>query len=353
MASIPKSERLLNLVSFLLKVRRPAGIAEIKARVDGYRDSEASPSSIDRSFERDKASLRELGIPIEYVEDRDSGRFGYVIPRDAYFLPRIALTSDEAALLSAAGRFAMEGAAGPVSDALRSAVRKLQFDSPRAGSVRGTAEERFLFHRGGGEKPLADPDALRALTSAAMTRRTVRFRYYAMGADAVARRSVNPYGIGYSGGHWYLAGYDRGRKGIRVFRIDRIRGEVRRVHPDATLPEFDVPDDFRVEEHVGVPPWLFGEKSKRTKVRIRFDADVAFMVRMRPDPGDKWHTEKDGSGTLTRVVTNPDALLNWALGFGRHAEILEPAEFRERIAATLRAMADRHRRAPAKGMTHD
>ena len=352
MAAIPKRERLLNLVSFLLKARRPAGITEIKERVDGYRDSEASPASIERRFERDKASLRELGIPVEYVEDETGGRAGYMIPRDAYFLPRIALTSDEAALLSAAGRFAMEGAAGPVSDALRSAVRKLQFDSPLSGSVRGTAEESFIFHRSTGEKPSADQGALRALTAAAMTRRTVKFSYYAIGANAVTRRVVEPYGIGYSEGHWYLAGYDRGRKDIRLFRIDRIRGEVRRVHPDVTRAEFNVPEDFRVQDYVGVPPWLFG-KSTHTEVRIRFDADVAFMVRMRPDPGDAWEMHDDGFGTLTRAVTNLNALLNWTLRFGRHAEVLEPPEFRERVVAALREMAAEHRRTPPKRKDHD
>ena len=70
-----------------------------------------------------------------------------MIPREAYFLPRLQLTPSEAAILALAGRFLLAGAAGPVSDALRSALRKLQFDSPIPGEIRETAEEHFLFHR--------------------------------------------------------------------------------------------------------------------------------------------------------------------------------------------------------------
>ena len=348
MVKIPKHERLLNLVSFLLKARRPVRPNEIREKVDGYRDATASPASVERRFERDKAELRELGVPLLYLEEDVADGPGYVIPRDAYFLPRIELTPAEAAILSAAGRFAIQGAAGPVSDALRSAVRKLQFDSPIPGGIRGTVEESFLFHRRKPEGKRSEQTILSELTSAVLARRAVRFTYYAITQDKVSKRVVEPYGIGFADGHWYLAGYDRDREDIRVFRVERIRKEVKRVHPDATRPEFEVPEDFKIEDHVGVPPWAFG-KSKRVKVRMRFDADVAFMVRMRPGPGDTWETHTDASATLTREATSLDALLAWVLGFGKHVEVLNPPEFRRRVADALKAMAAMHKDQPAKG----
>ena len=116
-----------------------------------------------------------------------------------------------------------------------------------------------------------------------LNRRAVEFSYYAIGNDRLERRTVEPYGIGFSNGHWYLVANDRARKDIRVFRTDSIRGAVERVHVDSVQPEYELPPGFRVQDHVGVPPWLFG-KASRTAVRIRFDADVAFMVRLRPRP---------------------------------------------------------------------
>lgn len=352
MAAIPKTERLLNLVSFLLKLRRPVGLAEIRGSVEGYRDAEVSAASIERRFERDKASLRELGIPLTFVNEEEPGGPGYLIPRNAYFLPRIELSSAEAAILSAAGRFALAGAGGPVSNALESALRKLQFDSPIPGEVRETAEERFLFHRKRATGSAREQANLRALTAAVLARRAVRFTYYAIGQDRVGRRVIEPYGLGFSDGHWYMAGRDRDREAVRVFRVDRIRGEVGRVHPESTRPEFEVPADFQIADHIGVPPWLFG-KAERVSVRMRFDADVAFMVRLRPAPADEWREHGDGSITLTRRASNLDLLLNWVLGFGHHVEVLGPPEFRRRVAEALRAMAGTHAGRPRKGVRHE
>ena len=66
------------------------------------------------------------------------------------------------------------------------------------------------------------------------------------------------------------------------------------------------------------------------------------MVRLRPAPGDEWETEPDGAEVLTRRVTNPDALLTWVLGFGCHAEVVEPEEFRNQVIERLRRIEQLH-----------
>jgi predicted DNA-binding transcriptional regulator YafY len=344
MTVISKGERLLNLVSFLLKSRVPVGLDEIRKSVLGYKDAGAAGGVVERRFERDKAALREMGVPLRFVADTEPGGPGYVIPRDAYFLPPVELNARESAVLAAAGRFALAGAAGPVSAALHSAIRKLQFDSAVPGGVRDTAEEHFLFHRPAAARR-QDTDALGDLAAAILNRRAVRFSYRAIGKDAPGRRAVDPYGLGFSNGHWYLVGYDHDRRDVRLFRADRIDDAVVRLRPESTRPEFDTPADFRVEDYVGVPPWLFG-KSRRATVRVRIDAEVAFIVRMRPAPGDQWQDEAGGGGILTRRATQLDSLLNWVLGLGRHAEVLDPPEFRRRVIDTLREIERRHAAAP-------
>lgn len=353
MAKIRKTERLLNLVSFLLKSRWPVSLTAIRDSVVGYGESSVSPASVERRFERDKAALRDLGVPLKFVSDEEPGGSGYMIPREAYFLPHVEFDAAEAAILAAAGKLAMTGAAGPVSDALASALRKLQFDSPIPGEIRRTAEERFLFQTPGAASNPVEQANLRELTAAVLARHKVRFTYYTIGQDRVGTREVAPYGLGFSGGHWYLAGRDRDRDAVRCFRVDRIRGQAKRLHPSATQPEFSVPDDFRVSDHVGVPPWLFGQaKRPATAVRIRFDPEVAFMVRLRPAAGDKWATEPDGAEVLTRTVTNPDAMIPWALGFGRRAEVLAPEDLRARVTERLQAIARLHAGKAGKGAAH-
>ena len=58
-----KTERLLNLVLVLLYTRRPLTKAQIRRTIEAYA---AAPSAeaFDRTFERDKDELRELGIPL-------------------------------------------------------------------------------------------------------------------------------------------------------------------------------------------------------------------------------------------------------------------------------------------------
>ena len=86
-------ERLTNLVAVLLETRRPLTLEEIVERVPGYPPER---ESYRRQFERDKATLREIGVPISlealYAFDQETG---YRIHREDYELPPLDLTDDE------------------------------------------------------------------------------------------------------------------------------------------------------------------------------------------------------------------------------------------------------------------
>jgi len=61
-------ERLLNLLAFLLACPGPVTPDEIRANVAGY--GQDHPESFRRMFERDKARIRSIGIPIEVGPSR-------------------------------------------------------------------------------------------------------------------------------------------------------------------------------------------------------------------------------------------------------------------------------------------
>src|SRR3990170_7263478 len=86
-------ERLTNLIAALLDTRRPLTLEEIAERVPGY---PADPATRRRQFERDKATLRDIGVPISlealYPFDNETG---YRIHRHDYELPALDLTPDE------------------------------------------------------------------------------------------------------------------------------------------------------------------------------------------------------------------------------------------------------------------
>src|SRR6185436_10998211 len=121
-------ERLTNLVAVLLETRRPLTLEEIVERVPGY---PGERESYRRQFERDKATLREIGVPIAlealYAFDQETG---YRIHREDYELPPLDLTDDErVALHLAVTAVRLEGGAGGAG---REALLKL-------GGLEGTA----------------------------------------------------------------------------------------------------------------------------------------------------------------------------------------------------------------------
>ena len=97
-----RTERLLDLVALLLDAREPASWAELREAFPADY-GQGSNEACERKFERDKAELLELGIPISYVQGDDDLKDGYVVNREAYYLPEAGLNAEELAVLYAAG----------------------------------------------------------------------------------------------------------------------------------------------------------------------------------------------------------------------------------------------------------
>ena len=92
----------MNLVIALLSTRTLHHRRADPRERHGYADS-PSDEAFSRMFERDKNELRDLGIPLETgrVSQFDPTE-GYRINRDAYALPAVDLTADEAAAVAVA-----------------------------------------------------------------------------------------------------------------------------------------------------------------------------------------------------------------------------------------------------------
>ena len=84
-------ERLTNLVALLLETRVPLTQEQIAFRLEGqYPDGEQARRA---AFERDKAVLRSVGIPIdqEVLGGSDAGKTAYRIDRKKYELEDLGL----------------------------------------------------------------------------------------------------------------------------------------------------------------------------------------------------------------------------------------------------------------------
>jgi proteasome accessory factor B len=96
-----KAQRLLDLAALLLRAAEPVSWREIQEQFpDDYGGSEEA--SI-RKFERDKAELLELGIPVRYLSGDEDLPAGYLIDKDDFYLPDLKLPPEDLALLYLAG----------------------------------------------------------------------------------------------------------------------------------------------------------------------------------------------------------------------------------------------------------
>ncbi|MFZ2238427.1 MAG: WYL domain-containing protein, partial [Gordonia amarae] len=102
-ARITPDERILSLVICLLHAPQYVTAEYIHKQVSGYASSK-SPESFKRMFERDKQSLREMGVPIISGLTPD-GVEGYRIDPASYALPEITLDQQEAAAIAMAVAF--------------------------------------------------------------------------------------------------------------------------------------------------------------------------------------------------------------------------------------------------------
>ena len=308
-------ERLTNLVAVLLETRRPLSLEEIVERVPGY---PGERESYRRQFERDKATLRDIGVPISleaiYAFDQETG---YRINREDYELPALDLTEDERV-------------------ALHLAVTAVRLEGGPGESAGGAAGREALLKLGGFEgnaaptlAALPDVPALPSLFDAYRRRARVAFTYRG------GPRRLDPYGILFRNGHWYVVGFVADRDAIRAFRADRIESGIEAGPGGA----FERPDPFDPGSALRDEPWRFGDEEP-VEARVAVSATQAGWVEA--DLGAQAVAERrdDGSIVVRMAVTNREAFRSFVIGLLDHAEVLAPPELRADMVAWLTAMAE-------------
>lgn len=295
-------ERLADLTAHLLGARRALRVYEIVVDVPGYPEEDESARV---TFNRDKAVLLDEGIPVETTEYE--GDPAYRIDPERYYLPDLGLTAEEKLALNVAlSDVALQGA-----------------DPWTAGWKLGSSPATV--------GPLVSLDSspwLPVLNDAVQRRATVRFTY--KGVD----REVEPYGLLAREGWWYVVGFDRRRDGRRVFRVDRIEGDVKA----GAGGEFDVPGGFDLRHAIPEELWQLGQESP---VDVDVWVDRAHAERVVRDVGEARVVEEreDGSVVVRVSVTSPPGFRSWLFGMLDHARVLGPPEMVEEIVGHLRAMA--------------
>jgi proteasome accessory factor B len=325
-----RTERLVNLVICLLSTRRFLTAAQIAATVPGYEHDADDPrehEAFQRKFERDKAELRELGVPLEIgtasIFDAEPG---YRIARRDYGLPDIPLAPDEAAAVGVAARLWRHAG---MAAAASSGLAKL-----RAGGVEVDGQATL-----GVEPVVAVDPAFTPLATAARERRAVTFAYRVPERDDSATRHLQPWGVVCWRGRWYVVGHDTDRDAARCFRLSRITGAVRLVGPTGA---YSPPADLDLISHVA--RWS-GPRERTRSARVLARPGRAAGVRRWAEQIEQ---SPDGD-ILTLRYAEPHGLAAWLVRYGPDVIVLEPAEVRDAIVCRLRDMAGLAEKLAASG----
>ena len=303
------------------------------------------------AFERDKADLLELGVPIRYItpeEDDSLEDGGYVIDVKRFRMPEVRLTADEVSALVLAASVARAIPGGSYPKIVDLALKKLAFDLPEppdtptefprrtTRAVEAPVLVHFPERRALAAKEIGESFA--TIEQAIRFRKRVSMTYAAAGSGTVTRRDVDPYGLVYREGAWLLVGWCHLRKEVRSFRVDRMRDVV--MAPKPKSPDFERPADFDVRAYASRSPWTFTTEPPETvELELRREArDVA-----NDDFGagaDK--SEADGVIRIRFACTNPEFAVSRILAAKGAIVVREGERLRRRLADELDAVAARY-----------
>ena len=320
---VPVEDRLLSLVLALVATESGLTKAEILSSVRGYRqryESEGVTPALERQFERDKDDIRDLGVPLETVDDPgDPGNnqaLRYRIPKGQYDLPEdVTFSPKELALLNLAARVWNDGTLAGDSRRALIKLHGLGIDS----------EELVL---GYAPRLRVRDAAFEPLNAAAEKGVFVRFPYLNPGRTEAMERIVAPLALVQFGGRWLVYAREQGSDIDKSFLLSRIVGPVKPTNKSFPKPDGDMAAAAlkSLEEY-----W------QKQTAEVRVAPDSAAAARL----GKRRGAVQGEAGVLTLHYSDLDLFADELASFGPEAVVLAPPRLRDAVRARLeRTVAD-------------
>jgi len=262
---------------------------------------------------------------------QDGGKFG--LEREAFLQP-LALTLHEATTLFLAARLLAKVSDEHDTELIGAFVKLAQILPPvLAEHIEATVD----VFSGTPPNPRFTK-VFRVLAEGWAHRRVVEIEYDAGAYDPgkpVRRTRVQPLAIEPSAltHALYLLAWDEGRGARRTFKVERILS--------ATLtPEtFEAPEDYSPAAELA-RAWDVIADDEPLRVVIRFSPAVAKRAaETRWHPSQELEEQADGSLVWRGEVAGTREIRIWIMGWGAHAEVLEPESLRDDVAVELRRAA--------------
>ena len=310
MAKQTPAERLFSLTCALLAAPvNGLSKQQLYAAVEAYADS--SGDSREKLFDRDKTTLRDMGVALEVVvldayEETESSR--YRIAKGSFDWPKdLKLSARQFQLLELAARSWNNRLMSPIAQSGLTRMRSL-------GVVSSSKELSFFTPR-----LIAKHQAFEPLAIAIAEQKQVSFDYRKPDGE-LSKRSLSPAKLRYLSGQWVLLASEKGV--LKNFLLRRIVSEVR------TLGEPAEP--ISAEEIAAAEQDLLE----------LIESQVA-RLQLVPDSEAHWHFGAEGEQIEIHYMD--EALLAEDLmEFGSDITVLQPKSLADRIAAGFAKVVSLH-----------
>lgn len=174
------------------------------------------------------------------------------------------------------------------------------------------------------------------VTDAIINKTQAKIRYHAINTGELTSRTVNPYGLSFNDGIWFLYAFCHLRKDFRWFALDRIE------RLTVLKRTFEKPGGFdmakRMKESWGI--W----EGEKTEIKVRFAPEVAEIIKRKPS----WHmSEKrkilpSGEVELTLTVSGTDEIKWWIYSWIPYVEVIRPKWLRKKVKNQLSIALQKH-----------
>jgi predicted DNA-binding transcriptional regulator YafY len=156
--------------------------------------------------------------------------------------------------------------------------------------------------------------------------------YRGRGQETDTGRDVEPLGMVFYGGTWYLVAWCRLRQDYRHFRVDRIRQlELTPIvfppRPDFSLAKH-MKDSVAREETIPMRIWLARDVQERARREC-----YATLIEEK---------SRDGGAEFSLFAWSLEWMALWLLSFGAAAEALAPAKLRRLVRTEAAKVAARY-----------
>jgi len=282
-----------------------------------------------RTVYRDIAALGEAGVPIS-----GEAGVGYCLMK-GYQLPPVMFSAEEATSLFVGGELVKQYTDASLQAPMVSALDKLRAVLPRdrQDHIEKLTQRTLVYGRPDHVVPEAAAQRwLLPVQQGVVLRRVLRMDYRARGQDLDTGRDVEPLGVVFYGGAWYLVAWCRLRQDFRHFRVDRIR------RLELTPVTFAPREGFSLAKHMEestargeslpVRVWF----AKRAQERARRESHATLI---------EGATREDGA-EFSLYTWSLEWLARWLLSFGVDAEAIAPAKLRKLVRQEARSVWEKY-----------